>query len=123
MSLQCGHLKPVCRSERPASNSPVNGFLQCGQTMSKTRDCGAVSVMSSGYLPDSSARERALPRARLRRRRSYVRSPARHTFRAMQVRFCDEFEHGFGWMVDEFLRRCSRALVVDGRVWLVDPLE
>lgn len=41
----------------------------------------------------------------------------------MQVRFCDEFDFGFGWIVDEFLLRCSHALVVDGRVWLVDPLD
>jgi hypothetical protein len=43
--------------------------------------------------------------------------------RGMQVRFCDETPFGFGWIVDEFLQRCSHALVVDGRVWLVDPLE
>ena len=41
----------------------------------------------------------------------------------MQVRFCDELEHGFGWIVDEFLQRCSHALVADGRVWLVDPVD
>lgn len=41
----------------------------------------------------------------------------------MRVRFCDEFEHGFGWIVDEFLQRCSHAVVVGGRVWLVDPLD
>lgn len=41
----------------------------------------------------------------------------------MRVRFCDEFELGFGWIVDEFLLRCSHALVVNGRVWLVDPLD
>ena len=26
-------------------------------------------------------------------------------------------------MVEEFLQRCSHALVVDGRVWLLDPLD
>ena len=41
----------------------------------------------------------------------------------MQIRFCDEFESGFGWIVDEFLLRCSHALVVEGRVWLVDPVK
>jgi hypothetical protein len=41
----------------------------------------------------------------------------------MHVRFCDEFEHGFGWIVDEFLERCSHALVADGRVWLLDAVE
>ena len=41
----------------------------------------------------------------------------------MQLRFCDEFGDGFGWIVDEFLQRCSHALVADGHVWLVDPLD
>ena len=41
----------------------------------------------------------------------------------LEVRFCDEFDHGFGWIVDEFLLRCSHALVVDGRVWLIDPVD
>jgi hypothetical protein len=41
----------------------------------------------------------------------------------MTFRFCDESEHGFGWVVaDEGMRRCSHALLVEGRVWLVDPL-
>ena len=41
----------------------------------------------------------------------------------MRVRFCDEFDAGFGWVVDEFMERCSHALVVEGRVWLIDPLD
>ena len=40
----------------------------------------------------------------------------------MKIRFCDELPFGFGWIVEEFLQRCSHALVVKGRVWLVDPL-
>jgi glyoxylase-like metal-dependent hydrolase (beta-lactamase superfamily II) len=40
----------------------------------------------------------------------------------MKVRFCDEFDGGFGWIVDEFLERCSHALVADGKVWVVDPV-
>jgi hypothetical protein len=40
----------------------------------------------------------------------------------VQVRFCDELEVGFGWIVDEFMERCSHALVAGGRVWLIDPL-
>jgi hypothetical protein len=39
------------------------------------------------------------------------------------IRFCDELDCGFGWVVDEFMLRCSHALAVDGRVWLLDPLE
>ena len=35
----------------------------------------------------------------------------------------DEFDAGFGWIRHEFLQRCSHALVVNGRVWLVDPLD
>jgi len=35
---------------------------------------------------------------------------------------CDEFDGGFGWIVDEFMARCSHALVTGGRVWAIDPL-
>jgi hypothetical protein len=41
----------------------------------------------------------------------------------MEVRFCDEGEGTLGWVVDEFMERCSHALAADGRVWLVDPLD
>jgi glyoxylase-like metal-dependent hydrolase (beta-lactamase superfamily II) len=41
----------------------------------------------------------------------------------MRVRFCDEFDGGFGWIADEFMERCSHALVEDGRVWVIDPLD
>ena len=40
----------------------------------------------------------------------------------MNVRFCDEFERGFGWTPDDVLQRTSHALVVDGDVWLTDPI-
>jgi hypothetical protein len=40
----------------------------------------------------------------------------------MKIRFCDEFDGGFGWIVDEFMERCSHALVVGGKVWVVDPV-
>jgi hypothetical protein len=40
------------------------------------------------------------------------------------IRFCDEFDGGFGWIVaDEWMQRCSHALVADGRVWLIDPVD
>jgi hypothetical protein len=40
------------------------------------------------------------------------------------VRFCDEEAFGFGWLDDaDPLRRTSHALVVDGAVWLVDPIS
>jgi hypothetical protein len=42
---------------------------------------------------------------------------------ALKLRFCDEFEGGFGWIADEFMERCSHALVVDGRVWVIDALD
>jgi hypothetical protein len=35
----------------------------------------------------------------------------------------DEWEGGFGWTQDEFMRRTSHALVVDRRVWLIDPVD
>ena len=41
----------------------------------------------------------------------------------MEARFCDEFERGFGWVVEGFIQRCSHALATDGGVWLIDPLE
>jgi len=41
----------------------------------------------------------------------------------MRVRFCDKFDGGFGWIVDEFMERCSHALVEDGRVWVIDPVD
>jgi hypothetical protein len=39
------------------------------------------------------------------------------------VRFCDEQDFGFGWLDEQDqLRRTSHALVVDGGVWLIDPV-
>jgi len=38
------------------------------------------------------------------------------------VEAVDEFEHGFGWIQEGFLQRCSHALVVGGDVWLIDPV-
>jgi hypothetical protein len=35
----------------------------------------------------------------------------------------DEWDGGFGWMQEEFMQRASHALLVDGRVWLVDPVD
>jgi glyoxylase-like metal-dependent hydrolase (beta-lactamase superfamily II) len=42
---------------------------------------------------------------------------------ALKLRFCDEFDGGFGWIVDEFMQRCSHAIVEDGRVWVIDPVD
>jgi hypothetical protein len=40
------------------------------------------------------------------------------------VKIVDEFGAGFGWLAeDERLLRTSHALVVDGKVWLVDPVD
>jgi hypothetical protein len=41
----------------------------------------------------------------------------------LRVRFCDELGFAFGWIVDDVTARCSHALVADGRVWLVDPVD
>ena len=39
------------------------------------------------------------------------------------MRFCDEQTFGFGWIDDTgSIARTSHALVVDGGVWLVDPV-
>ncbi|HEX6663174.1 MAG TPA: hypothetical protein VF025_05825 [Gaiellaceae bacterium] len=42
---------------------------------------------------------------------------------ALKIRFCDELEGGFGWIVTEFMERCSHALVVEDRVWVIDPVD
>ena len=40
------------------------------------------------------------------------------------MRFCDEAAFGFGWTEErEAVERTSHALVVDGAVWLIDPVE
>jgi hypothetical protein len=41
----------------------------------------------------------------------------------LKLRFCDEFDGGFGWIADEFMQRCSHALIVDGRVWVIDAVD
>jgi hypothetical protein len=40
------------------------------------------------------------------------------------ARFVDELDFGFGWISPEpgFMQRCSHALVVGGKVWLIDPV-
>jgi hypothetical protein len=39
------------------------------------------------------------------------------------VEAVDESHAGFGWIADEFMERCSHALVAGGRVWVIDPLD
>jgi hypothetical protein len=43
----------------------------------------------------------------------------------VEVRFCDESELGFGWIAAEpaSMQRTSHALVADGAVWVVDPVD
>jgi hypothetical protein len=38
-------------------------------------------------------------------------------------RLVDEWDGGFGWASDDRMQRSSHALAVDGRVWLVDPVD
>ena len=41
----------------------------------------------------------------------------------MKLRFCDEFDHGVGWLAeDELLQRTSHAVLAAGRVWVTDAL-
>ena len=42
-----------------------------------------------------------------------------------KLAICDENDFGFGWIALEpaLLQRASHALVADGRVWLVDPVD
>jgi hypothetical protein len=39
------------------------------------------------------------------------------------TRFCDETDWGFGWIEPGRMQRTSHALLADGRVWIVDPVE
>jgi hypothetical protein len=42
----------------------------------------------------------------------------------MKIRFCDAFDGGFGWVVDdETMRRSSHVLVEEGRAWVIDPVD
>lgn len=41
----------------------------------------------------------------------------------MSVRFVDELDVGFGWIESARMQRTSHALAVDGRVWVIDPIE
>jgi hypothetical protein len=43
----------------------------------------------------------------------------------VNVRFCDELGFALGWIAPEpaFMQRCSHALAVDGKVWLVDVVD
>ena len=43
---------------------------------------------------------------------------------SLGFRFCDDLgADGFGWVTDEAMTRTSHALVSDGRLWLVDPVD
>lgn len=41
------------------------------------------------------------------------------------MEICDETEFGFGWIAPEpdWMERCSHAIVHEGRVWIVDPVD
>jgi len=41
----------------------------------------------------------------------------------VSIRFVDELEDGFGWIESGRMQRTSHALAVEGRVWLIDPIE
>jgi hypothetical protein len=38
------------------------------------------------------------------------------------IRVYDEYAFGFSWVLEELMQRSSHALVLDGEVWLVDPV-
>jgi hypothetical protein len=38
------------------------------------------------------------------------------------IKTYDEYEFGLSWVLEEKMQRASHALVVDGKVWLVDPV-
>ncbi|MBJ7470148.1 MAG: hypothetical protein JHD16_02560 [Solirubrobacteraceae bacterium] len=41
----------------------------------------------------------------------------------MQTKLIVPFEHGLTWVQDEWMQRASHALLVDGKVWLIDPVD
>jgi hypothetical protein len=41
----------------------------------------------------------------------------------LTVDFVDEIDEGFGWIEGTSMRRTSHALAVDGRVWVIDPID
>ncbi|MBD0348327.1 MAG: hypothetical protein ICV59_04165 [Thermoleophilia bacterium] len=41
----------------------------------------------------------------------------------MEFRWVDEWDGGFGWLVDEVRARTGHALLADRGVWLVDPVD
>ena len=41
----------------------------------------------------------------------------------MSTHFIDEIEGSVGWIESERMQRTSHALSVDGRVWLIDPID
>lgn len=41
----------------------------------------------------------------------------------MSVRTFDEHPLGLSWVAEDYLSRAAHALVVDGKVWFVDPFE
>src|SRR5918994_1557361 len=38
------------------------------------------------------------------------------------IKVYDEYTFGFSWVLEEVMQRTSHALVIDGKVWLVDPV-
>jgi hypothetical protein len=41
----------------------------------------------------------------------------------VSFRIVDDAEDGFGWLQDEPMQRTSHVLAVDGRAWLIDPVD
>lgn len=39
------------------------------------------------------------------------------------IRTFDEYPFGFSWVMDDAMRRTSHALVDEGRLWIVDPID
>lgn len=41
----------------------------------------------------------------------------------MSVKLIQPFEHGLSWVSDDWMQRGSSALLHEGRVWLIDPVD
>jgi hypothetical protein len=42
---------------------------------------------------------------------------------SVELRWVDAWDGGIGWVADEAMARTSHALAVDGRVWVIDPVD
>ena len=65
---------------------------------------------------------RALMRHLHPERATYTESFLSRNDPGTDFRFCDEFDGGFGWQLDERMERTSHAVAAENGVWVFDPI-